>query len=899
MHGGEAAMSDAHAPIEVFCSYAPEDESSFQQLQKHLRVLTRQERIVLWHHRRITPGTDWSQAVDTQVNRAAVILLLISADFLNSDYCYGVEMKRALERQSMNEACVIPILVRPVDWENAPFKHLSVLPTDAKPITLWRNREEAFKNIVQGIRFVLEDVQRLTFGTLPSAWPRLWNIPYAPNPFFTGQEALLARLAEALKTGQPTALSQPQAISGLGGIGKTQIAVEYAYRHRQDYQAIFWVRADTHEALVSGFVALAELLGLPEKDERDQTITVKAVERWLRTHREWLLILDNADDLSIVSPFLRSLLDGHVLLTTRAHAIGPLAQHIEVEAMSLGVGVLFLLRRAGLIGLDASLEMASASERATAQKIVEELGGLPLALDQAGAYIQETGCSLVRYQQVYQQRRMELLGRRGGFSYDSPEAVATTWMLSFEKVKQQSLPAADLLRCCALLYPDAIPEELFTNGAIYLGPRLQRVVRDSLAFDDTVRVLFAYSLIHRDPTTAMFSIHRLVQAVLIDVMPPGLKKQWRERVVRAVNEAFPEGAFKEWTRCGRLLPHVQVCATWIEHEPTPTPEISHMLHKAGFYLLERGQYSDSESLLVRALSIREQLLGVEHPHTASSLNSLAVLYKAQGKYEDAELLYQRAISIYQQYPGAEHPTTATGLNNLAALYKEQGKYEEAELVYQRVLLIREQHLGTEHPYTAASLNNLGNLYQHQSKYGEAEPLYRRALAIKEQQLGTEHPSTAMSLNNLALLYQQQRKYKDAEPLYQRALSIFEQQLGTEHPTTATLLNNLAELYDNQGRCEDAESLYQRALSIFEQQLGAEHPSTAYPLHNLALLYQHQGKYEQVEAFYQRALAIREKHLGPTHPETQNTRKNYASFLRLVGRDAEATALETSHEPSAE
>src|SRR5579859_172660 len=300
-------MSDDLASIEVFCSYAPEDESFFQQLQKHLRMLTYQERIMLWHRRQVSPGTDWAQALDTQITRASVILLLISADFLNSDYCYGIEMKRALERQTMNEACVIPILVRPVDWEEAPFKHLSVLPTDTKPITQWSNRDQAFKNVVHGIKAALLDVQHLTFGTVPSPFPRLWNIPYPPNPFFTGQEALLTQLTSKLKTGQPTALSQPQALSGLGGIGKTQIAVEYAYRHWQDYQAVFWVSADNHEALVSGYVELAKLLNLPEKNERDQMIIVQAVLQWLKTHEEWLLILDNADDLSLISLYLRSL----------------------------------------------------------------------------------------------------------------------------------------------------------------------------------------------------------------------------------------------------------------------------------------------------------------------------------------------------------------------------------------------------------------------------------------------------------------------------------------------------------------------------------------------------------------------------------------------------------------
>ena len=613
---------------------------------------------------------------------------------------------------------MIPILVRPVDWEKAPFGHLKVLPTDGKPITLWRNRDEAFKDIVQGIGVALKDVQHLTFGTPSSALPRLWNIPYASNPFFTGQDVLLTRLANTLKTGQPTALSQPLAVSGLGGIGKTQLAVEYAYRHQQDYQAIFWVRADTHEALVSGFVALAELLNLPEKDERDQTVTVKAVERWLKTHREWLLILDNADDLSVVSPFLRSLPGGHVLLTTRAHTVGPLARHIEVEKMPQEVGVLFLLRRAGLIGLDASLETVSASERAMAQQITEELGGLPLALDQAGAYIQETGCSLAHYQQVYQQHCMELLGKRGNFSDDYPSSVAITWTLSFDKVKQQSPTAAGLLRCCAFLHPDAIPEELFIVGAHHLGIRLQRVARDSLAFDDAVRVLLAYSLIHRDPTTSTLVIHRLVQTVLMEALSAKLKKQWRERVVRAMNEAFPEPAFKEWTKCGRLVSHVLVCVAWIEHEPIPISGASHLLSKAGIYLEKRGQYSKAEPLLVRALAIREQYLEAEHPDIAMSLNNLALLYGHQGKYEHAEPLYQRALSIVEQRLGTEHPNTATYLNNLAVLYRQQGKYGQAEQLGQRALAICEQHLGVEHPNTAMSLHNLAVLCRLQGKYGK-------------------------------------------------------------------------------------------------------------------------------------------------------------------------------------
>ncbi len=936
-------MSDAEAPIEVFCSYAQEDQIWLEKLETHLSLLKRQNFISTWHKHLILPGTNWEQDIDSHLNSASIILLLISADFLASDYCYGIEMQHALERQRLNEACVIPILVRPVDWQDGPFKHLSVLPTGDKPISQWGNQDEALKNVVEGIRAALAEVQNQRFRRSPSASPRLWNVPYPRNPFFTGQEALLTELAETLLTGQPTALSQPQAISGLGGIGKTQIAVEYAHRHRQNYQAIFWVRAaDTHEAIVSGYVTIALNLNLAEKEEKDQTIIVQAVLRWLSTHTGWLLILDNADDLAVLEGLLPSEPRGHLLLTTRAQALGTLAHPLEVAIMPQDIGATLLLRRARLIATDASLEAASSADVTIARAISEELGGLPLALDQAGAYIEESRCSLARYQKLYRLQPSPLLKRRGGFKHNYPASVATTWSLSFKKVEQQNPMAAELLRCCAFVHPDTIPEELFTAGAAHLGTGLQQMRRNPLAFDEAVRVLLAYSLIHRDPATATFSIHRLVQAVLIDAMPTRTKKLWRVRIMRALNEAFPEGAFEEWTTCGRLLPHTLLSVAWIEYESIPTTLAeAHLLHKAGNYLRERGQYSEAEPLLVQAYMIHEQHSGTEHLDTASSLNNLALLYREQGKYEKAESLYRRVLAVYEQHLDAEHPDIAKSLSNLALLHERQGKYEQAASLYQRALTIQQKHSGAEHPDTAMSLNGLAVIYWQQSKYEEAEPLFQRALAIRELHLGAEHPDTAKSLYSLAILYRIQGKYKESETLFQRALAIQEHRLGAEHPDTAGSLEDLAILYQDQGKYEEAESLYQRALAIREQHLGAEHPNTARNLNNLAELYRHQnkyelaeplhqraltiweqhlgndhpdtaealhglaelyrqkGKYEQAEVFYQRALAIRERRLGQTHPETQNTRKGYTALLRIIGGNREAKVLDTSDEPSAE
>ncbi len=223
---------------------------------------------------------------------------------------------------------------------------------------------------------------------------RFWNVPYRRNPYFTGREDLLTRLHELLRSSKAAALTQPQAISGLGGIGKTQTAMEYAYRSRADYQAVLWASAATREALISDFVALAALLQLPERDLADQGVVVAAVKRWLASNKGWLLILDNADDLEMAAEFMPLASSGHILLTTRAQFTGTIANSLEVEKMEQPEGALLLLRRAKKLAADAPLEQATAPDRSLAEAVVKELDGLPLALDQAGAYIEETNCGL-------------------------------------------------------------------------------------------------------------------------------------------------------------------------------------------------------------------------------------------------------------------------------------------------------------------------------------------------------------------------------------------------------------------------------------------------------------------------------------------------------------------------
>jgi tetratricopeptide (TPR) repeat protein len=723
------------------------------------------------------------------------------------------------------------------------------------------------------------------------ALPSIWNVP-ARNPFFTDNEYILNRLYEALQGNKTVALTYPQAICGLGGIGKTQTALEYTYKYHNYYQAVLWVTADTRERLTSDFVTCADLLNLPEKDAQDQSLAIAAVKRWLKDHTDWLLIFDSADDLALARDFLPSTSAGHILLTTRAQAMGRMAQRIEIEKMEPNEGALFLLRRAKIIEPDAPISTASDFDRAKAREISKLLDGLPLALDQAGAYIEETGSGLSGYLERYRRQSASLLQRRGAFVLDHPEPVATTWSLSFEKVKKANPAAADLLRLFAFLYSDAIPEEIITEGAPDLGPVLDSFATNLIELDDAIAELHKYSLVRRNPESKTLTIHRLVQAVLRDEMDEYTQRQWAERAVRAVNQAFPDVEFATWSQCERCLSQAQACAALIEQWRMAFPEAARLLNQTGSYLRARAQYIQAEPLFQRALAISEQALGSDHPDVATSLNNLAELYYAQGKYVQAEPLFQRALAISEQTLGSDHPDVATSLNNLALLYVNQGRYVEAEPLYQRTLVIREQTLGPEHPQVAQTFNDLASLYLVQGKFDKAEPFFQRALAIRERTLGPEHPLMATSLNNLALLYYNQGKYAQAEPLFQRALAIYEKTLGPEHPGMARGLNNLATLYVAQGKYVEAEPLFQRALAIREKVLGPEHPDVASILNNLAELYYAQGKYAQAEPLFQRALAIYEKVLGPEHPDVARALENYAVLLRKTNRDSEAISLET-------
>jgi tetratricopeptide (TPR) repeat protein len=512
------------------------------------------------------------------------------------------------------------------------------------------------------------------------------------------------------------------------------------------------------------------------------------------------------------------------------------------------------------------LAVSMPREYAAAAQLVAVMDGLPLALDQAGSYIEETGCRPTDYLQRYEQQQVRLLDRRGGPASDHPQSVTATFALALERVEREQHVAADVLRVCALLHAEAIPEEVSVEGAAYLGPSLEPLAADPSKFDQAIAVLRRLSLVQRHTETRTLSIHRLVQAVLRERMGEQEQVLWLKRVIDALNAVFPEVSFKVWKQCERLLPHMLAASNALPDQ-AGGQELAEVVRKAADYLYVRVQYKQVEPLYQRALRIQEQILGSEHPQMIVSLNRLANIYSDQGKYEEAEALYERALRIGEQSLAPEYPELGYPLNNLAHLFYAQGKYEQAEALYQRALRTWEQALGPEHQQAAHTLNGLGDVYTEQGKYEQAEASYQHALRTWEQTFGPEHPYVAQVLEGLANLYSRQRKYEQAEPLYQRSIHIVEQVVGAEYPDIAYPLTGLANLYAKQGQDEQAEALYQRALRIREQALGPEHLLMAHPLNGLAALYTRQRKYEQAEPLFRHALAVLEQRLGRAHPDT--------------------------------
>jgi tetratricopeptide (TPR) repeat protein len=726
---------------------------------------------------------------------------------------------------------------------------------DQKGQMVWGNQQNAGHDIIN------------TYPEAPWIPPMMSSLLRALS--FVGREEDLAWLLEQLQDDAGKTL----ALCGPGGVGKTALAAEALARltTQPDWLTrfpggIFSYSFYPNPSLAVAFEQLARTLREdPGADPRHAAI--RALSR-----RRTLLVFDGVEVLADTLP-LRELGGRHVvfLLSRRLSDAPDLAYRRVLDLLSAEQGITLVQRLAG----------PRAADRSCVERLVEHIGGYPLALQLIGSYLSSRQEEVADYLQWFEEEGLLALHHGEHRS----QSVRVLLQRTYESLTENEQNIFGLL---GLLAPVSFPLELVQD--ILELP--ERAVREALGSLVNLSVLrrpdvgyeVSHLLIHAFAAERLFSPGNAASSPSIDTTV------WREQFLTSLVTHFEQSDPYDAVALALWLPHVLSLLTT---EPLTTQHglrAADLFNAAGSNAFTQGKYGLAEPFYRRALWIYEQTVGEEHLSTASSLNNLAALYTNQGKYTEAEPLFQRALLIRERELGTNHPFTASSLNNLALLYASQGKYTQAEPLYRGALSIYEQTVGAEHPSMAQSMNNLATLYVNQGKYGLAEPFYRRALWIYEQTVGEEHLSTASSLNNLATLYANQGKYTEAEPLVKRALLIRERELGANHPSTASNLNNLATLYANQGKYTEAEPLVKRALWIYEQTVGEEHPDTATALNSLALLYKAQGKYDQAEPLYQRALLIRERELGAEHPDTAQSLSNLARLYADQGKDIEAEPL---------
>jgi tetratricopeptide (TPR) repeat protein len=814
-------------------------------------------------------GDSLIEKMHEAVSKSRDLIILFTHDYLQSPYTrkeftsFEAQRLRSLEE-----------------------RHIVVLRCDDAPMVGLLS-DNVYQDLVG-----IDDLEKRKRRIIAAAERQSQAAPPPPRPFigvppriasFTGRADELDRLDAILMKDKLAAVTQASvgrvAVQGMGGVGKTSLAIEYAQRFRGLYAGICWCPAETRTGLLSALANLAVTLGAATAEEADVEKAAKAALRRLAEQRAtWLLVYDNVPAPDQIADLLPSA-GARVLITSRFSDWSELADDIALDVLPLEEAVALLQSRTG-------------RGYAGAQTLAEVVGCLPLALDHAAAYCKRTQ---MRFTDYAEKASSLVDAAPRGATY--PRSVAATFNLAITEAVSQYPAAETLIAYLAQCAPERIPMTL-VEGA----------VQDEGEVLEALAVLAEVSLVKHDPFedgTPAVTVHRLVQAV-------ARARSWAQgekpthtavaRLIARMTAIYPPGGDHDpslWPQFAHLTPHLLACRNALSSVTSDNAQWFNFLNSigwpelltsAGGYFLGRAAYSQAAPLLRDALEIREKVFGSEHPNTASSLNNLASVLQDLGDFAGARQLLERALAIRENVFGSEHPNTASSLNNLANLLRAEGHFAKARAFFERALAIYEKTHGPEHPEMASSLNNLATVLNDQGDFAGARQLLERALAIYEKALGPEHSKTMTNLNNLAVLLQAQGDFAGARPLLEHVLARREKVLGLEHPETAMSMRNLATLLTSLGDFARARQLLERALAIYENVLGPEHPETAMSLANLATVLTSQGDFAQARPRYECALAIYEKALGPEHSYTNAARCRLSHLLLRIGAPAEALAL---------
>ena len=686
-----------------------------------------------------------------------------------------------------------------------------------------------------------------------AAPPGLGNVP-VPG-LFVGRAGELAQMDAALARPGGVVV---QAVHGLGGIGKSTLAAHWAATHASDYTLTWWITAGTPGAIDTGLVSLARALQPALSDVLSPKALWEGAVQWLAAHQGWLLILDNVTGPEEVVPLLTRAPAGRFLVTSR-RATGWQATAVPVRLDVLDPAEAQALLTA-ILTHDQTRDLDGAAE------LCAELGYLPLAIEQAGAYIAETGLTPAEYLQLLAAYPADMYAQtaEGG---DAQRTIARIWHVTLDRLANDPL-AGQVLRILAWYAPEAIPRTLLDGLA---SPQ---------QLTTAIGQLVAYSMITTSGDT--LAAHRLVQAVTRTADPgdphrsPQAIDDARDQATRQLAAAVPDPSDPAgWPAWRMLLPHIDALAS---HAPpdTDTETTAYILYQAGLFLGNQGQPARAAGHHQRALADCVRVLGKDHPRTLASRNNLANAYEAAGDLGRAIPLHEQVLADRRRVLGKRHPDTLVSRNNLANAYRAAGDLSKAIPLHEQVLADRRRVLGKDHPDTLISRNNLAAACVSAGDLRRAIPLFQQVLADRRRVLGQDHPDTLVSRNNLANAYRAAGDLGRAIPLLQQVLADRRRVLGQDHPDTLASRHSLGYAYKDAGDLGGAIPLLQQVLADRQRVLGPDHPDSVASRHDLAIAYQAAGDLGGAIPLLEQALADCVRILGPDNPDTVASRGNLAA-----------------------
>ncbi len=844
----------------IFICYAHKDNDDAEVRKRcldlllmHLAPLQFDHDVLIWCDRALQIGDEWNPEILANLQSAKVAIALLSPAFFASSYIRTKEVPMILEQQDKGQTTLLPIMLSPCLVAESQFRYVDRNGEEKKRSLNDFQASNDMKRPLKGLpeheqdAILLRVAQRVRGiitgkksevpigGELQNNTPD--NLPRSTTDFFVGRAEALSDIHKRLQAGQRLAIC---AVSGMGGIGKTELALRYALQYwktGRDRGAICWLNARKGVDIeIVRFTRVCLDLTPPEFPDSESLVG------WCWRQfpaDESLIVFDNVQDYQEIAAFLPPDESRFkVLITTRSQIDQAGVERLSIETLNP-------LAAYQLLYQTVNDDRRLLEGQTIAEKLCEWLGYLPLGIQLVAKFLKlEPDLSLAG---LWAELEAEVL------KHDGLSAIELVFELSWEKLSEAERQLAMLLgtfaaapmqwswvegaiEFCQVKAPEQRGwERLKFWKARSQVPQQWCLLLEPEAIDLGRRRLIELSLLQR-VGERQHQVHPLLREFFAQKMTREERKQIQSAVAQVmigIAKQIPQSPTLEMIGAVTpAIPHLQAVAEDLmklkSREECGIPDdddLTWVCIGIGRFYQGQGLYADAEPWLDAELTVARSLLGEQHPDVATSLNNLAELYRSQGRYEEAEPLYIQALELRRTLLGEQHPDVATSLNNLAELYRSQGRYEEAEPLYIQALELRRTLLGEQHPDVATSLNNLAELYRSQGRYEEAEPLYIQALELRRTLLGEQHPDVATSLNNLALLYESQGRYELAEPLYIQAFQIDQQALGQEHPDFAIDLSNLAGLYTTLERYAEAEPLYLQAIAIFYDRLGESHPYT--------------------------------------------------------------------------